>query len=95
MKIDSEKTKDVLAGLDAAEEKIYILNYKANVIGSSFKTFKFTGTPREAFVRGQKHCKTMNYRFLGVSLLGVDLDAEEAAKNKEGSDAGLSVVKTA
>ena len=46
--------------------------------------FEFDGDLRKAKERGLEHCKVMNYRFIKVRPLIVDLDERERRRNDEG-----------
>lgn len=49
--------------------------------------FEFDGDLRAAALRGLEHCKKMNYRFIKVRPLIVDLDLREQRKtDKEWED---------
>lgn len=76
---------EVLSALEAGA--VYLLYYRTNIVGNSFKVFSFAGTKQEAFKRGQEHCKKMGYRFVSVIPFFTDLDVEEKAHTSQIGDA--------
>lgn len=59
------------------DARIYQLWYAYSNLAPQIKCFPFKGDMKSAIARARLHCEKMNYRFLRLRPLIVDLDEQE------------------
>jgi hypothetical protein len=64
---------------------LWTIHYRHGMNATLSKNFFYDGDLNGAIARAQEHCKIMNYKYIFLRPLIVDIDKEEEYKLKGGS----------